>query len=462
MKRNRIRTRSRSAAIAMSAALLIAACSNDDNNDAAAPSSSIATSTAETSTTSPSAASSTTAVGATSAVPSTSVEESTTTTALPTGALIDTAPKGDAFYLPPDPVPGQNGDVIWAADPIDVDGGQLYVVLYRSETINGTPIGVSGYIAVPDTVAPAGGRPVIAWAHGTRGLADECAPTRQDVPPSSDMPVLAELLQRGYVVAATDYEGLGTPGLHPYIIGGSEGRGVLDSARAAQRFKPAAGSDTVVLFGHSQGGHAIAFANELAATYAPELKVVGAVGSGAGVVGAQSGIVDYLMSSKLKGLMMITAAAQQAAYGPELAPPGRMLTEQGIAELANVEIGCYDAVIKYFAEIPKEELFRPDYKLGFTDGSVARDQAGNHPGTAPMLLVHGTEDKSIPASMIQPYIERVCGFGQAVQLKWYVGRPHRALYERDSGAADDVLAWIDARLAGEEAPNDCAAIPPLP
>ena len=79
----------------------------------------------------------------------------------------------------------------------------------------------------------------------------------------------------GYVVAATDYEGLGTPGVHPYLVGESEGRGVLDAARAAKALAATDAGDQVLVFGHSQGGQAALFAGELAASYAPELTVLG-------------------------------------------------------------------------------------------------------------------------------------------------------------------------------------------
>ena len=87
--------------------------------------------------------------------------------------------------------------------------------------------------------------------------------------------MLQTFLDAGYVVAATDYEGLGTPGLHPSLVGESEGRGVLDAARAARGMKAAAAGSKALVFGLSEGGHSALFAGELAASYAPELRVLG-------------------------------------------------------------------------------------------------------------------------------------------------------------------------------------------
>ena len=380
------------------------------------------------------------------------------------GALIDEAPEGDAFYDPPDPIPGEPGDVIWARDAGEIDGGHLYVVLYHSNNLRGESIATSGWIAVPDGDAPAEGRPVLAWGHGTRGAADECAPTIGDDPITLDVPILTDLLDLGLVVSATDYEGLGTPGLHPYVIGASEAYAVLDAARAAQRFAPADGNDTVVLAGHSQGGHATAFANEYATEYAPELDVIGAVGSGAGVVAADSGIVDYLINSELRGVMVLAVGSQLHAYGEELAPANRVLTDLGAEELGALEEGCWGHIIDYYQQFTPEELFRPDYDFTFTDGQNPEplNEAGNRPGVAPMVLVHGTADEIIPAQFIPPYVERVCAHGQDITVHWYEGYPHHAIFEEESGAGDTVVEWIEARLAGEPAPTHCGAIPPIP
>ena len=134
----------------------------------------------------------------------------------------------------PDPLPeGRPGDLI-ASEQVAVDGldGTLWRVMYLSESMAGEPIAVTGMIAVPDGAAPEGGWPVVTWAHGTTGIADTCAPS---LDPAALDPLANKLLAQGYVVTATDYEGMGTPGRHPYIAGESEGRGVLDIVKTARR-----------------------------------------------------------------------------------------------------------------------------------------------------------------------------------------------------------------------------------
>jgi alpha-beta hydrolase superfamily lysophospholipase len=193
------------------------------------------------------------------------------------------APEGAAFYLPPDPLPdGEHGDPIWwrplSGPAALAQAATNELVLYRSTAIDGTPVGVSGIIALPDA-APGGGMPVISWAHGTLGSADVCAPSRD----TADSPahiynaaphsLLNAFLEQGWAVVMTDYEGLGTPGPHPYLVGLSEARGILDIVRAARALHPEL-SERFATVGHSQGGQAALFAAHHK-DWTPELSLAG-------------------------------------------------------------------------------------------------------------------------------------------------------------------------------------------
>jgi hypothetical protein len=145
-------------------------------------------------------------------------------------------PEGVAFYTP-SPLPaGSHGDVIWSR-PISggrglPDAASNELVLYHSTALSGRDVAVSGTVAIPKGNPPSGGWPVVSWAHGAVGYADTCAPSRdagvgspQHAYVSKMGRSLDELVKEGYVVAQTDYEGLGTPGGHPYAVG-QAGRGV--------------------------------------------------------------------------------------------------------------------------------------------------------------------------------------------------------------------------------------------
>src|SRR3954452_12337267 len=167
------------------------------------------------------------------------------------------------FYGVSDPLPaGQPGDVI-KTEPVTVDGlhGTMQRVMYHSQSLAGDDIPVTGLIAVPSTPPPNGGYPVVSWAHGTTGIADTCAPS---LAPDDYVQIANGLLDAGYAVVGTDYEGLGTPGRHPYIAGPSEGRGTIDIVRAARNIPEVHASDRYLVWGHSQGGHAAMFSLNLA------------------------------------------------------------------------------------------------------------------------------------------------------------------------------------------------------
>jgi hypothetical protein len=114
-------------------------------------------------------------------------------------------------------------------------GASAYRVLYRSTRPDGVPIAVSGVVIIPQGPPPAGGPPIVAWAHPTTGIVPRCAPSLA-LFVFQQMQGSKELLEQGYTIAATDYPGLGTPGPHPYLVGLSEARAVIDSVRAARSF----------------------------------------------------------------------------------------------------------------------------------------------------------------------------------------------------------------------------------
>nr|NLD40594.1 lipase [Actinomycetales bacterium] len=191
------------------------------------------------------------------------------------GVRLSGTPQPDAFYSAPATVPEAPGHLLRSETFTRTipEGASAWRILYTSTAHDGSPALASALVVVPDGV---GAPPVIAWAHGTTGWATGCAPSLLEEPfVSGAMPGLDAVLERGWAVVATDYTGLGTDGVHPYLIGTGEAYGVLDAVRAAQQLAEAGlGADTVV-WGHSQGGHAALWTAGLAPDYAPELELLG-------------------------------------------------------------------------------------------------------------------------------------------------------------------------------------------
>lgn len=197
-----------------------------------------------------------------------------------TVALHADRPVVDSFYGWDGVIPGQPGQVL-RAEPYEGEipaGAEALRVLYSTSRDDGRIALASAVIAFPEQADDAQpgerDRPVLAWQHGTTGVARQCAPSVESIALTEyAIPGISRAIERGWVVVATDYPGQGTDGPYPYLIGGGEGRSTLDAVRAAGQISGTHASTNTWLWGHSQGGHATLWAAQLADEYAPELDV---------------------------------------------------------------------------------------------------------------------------------------------------------------------------------------------
>lgn len=349
-----------------------------------------------------------------------------------------------AFYDLGRPVgEGPPGEILRIRELAALQGGRLWVVLYRSTGLDGSPIAVSGLIGVPDGPPPPGGRPVIGFGHGTTGAADICAPSYDDI--GGDLAAEAlPLVQMGFVVAATDYEGLGTPGVHPYVVGLSAGRTVLDAVRAARSLPEAATGQDVALLGHSQGGHAVLWAAQLADGYAAELNVRAVVaGSPAGDL---SEVVRPRGEVSGAGRRNIELAvhAWREVYG---LPLDRVLDASDQARLGETEMACRDDLsgVSVLVDLASD----PDWGPRLVENSPGAQRS-----TAPILYVQGTADEQIPVESARSAVVRLCGAGDTVEYREFDGENHRdPLF--GSGREEAAVAWIRDRFAGTPPVSNC-------
>jgi pimeloyl-ACP methyl ester carboxylesterase len=357
------------------------------------------------------------------------------------------------FYAVPDPLPeGEHGRLIryQPVDELDIAGARAWRVMYLSEDVAGDAIAVTGTVLVPEGEgeAPAGGRPILSIAHGTTGVADECAPSKNPVP--TELSLMAPFVQQGYLVAHTDYEGLGTPGRHPYLVGESEGRGVLDAARAAGQLPEAAAGDRLAIFGYSQGGHGALWAGQLAAEWVPELDLVGTV------AGAPATEIPVVLSAAgslpIAGLLFMLIAGYHEAY-PDAALSS-VLTPEGETALAAVDEGCVREVVGHFAGGDSAALLQPDAASVEPWATLARENnPGNVASDSPVLIVHSAADQVVPAGLSELLFERMCGAGQVVERRVYdKGQGH---VEAVPDAVSDGFAWIGQRMAGVAPTSTC-------
>ena len=377
-----------------------------------------------------------------------------TSSSVPPGPTLPEAPEGDAFYEPPDPLPpGRPGDVIWTEELVTPGGMVGWRVLYHSLSVAGDDIAVSGLVYAPeeepDAAAETEERVTLAFAHGTTGLGDDCAPSKDPGAGSSEM--AARYVQRGFVVAMTDFEGLGPPGVHPYVVGLSEGRGVLDSIRAARNLSETRAGDQTIIGGHSQGGGAALVAGEIAPTYAPELDVLGVV---AGAPAAELRLIGSALStSPYFGYVVMAATGFHAAY-PDL-PLDLVLTAAAIAELDEIDDLCAGEIIgRYVGRDPSTVLVSDPGTVEPWASVLEENSPGARPATAPVFMFHGDADEQIPVIASQLVLDRYCRNGAVpVERRVYPGESHAGVI---AAAQPDIDAFIDARLAGDDPVSSCA------
>ncbi|RSD20845.1 lipase family protein [Amycolatopsis eburnea] len=359
-------------------------------------------------------------------------------------------PAGDAFYTPPSPLPaGADGDVVWWRPLPDQSGARGYLVLYRSRSATDAPIAVSGRVLVPTAPwAGAGPRPIVSVASGTRGIGDRCAPSKFQ--PDYEKPLFVDaMLSRGWAVAITDYEGLGTPGLHTYVVGRSEGHTVIDAARAATRL-PAAGlaaGGPIAFSGYSQGGGGAAWAGELAPSYAPELTVAGIT---AGGTPADLDVVAKSLDGGIGfGFLLLSALGLDAAY-PELDLPA-YLNDRGRTLYTTQQDACVDAVFGYaFGHIADYTTANP-LATAKWQARLAENKLGARPPKAPVFLFHGSGDEIIPLSQAQTLRSQYCAAGVPVTWGTYLGEHVTTL----AFSAGDVVGYLADRFAGKPARSNC-------
>ena len=354
--------------------------------------------------------------------------------------------------------PGEPGEII-DVEVLDVGADYVgYRILYHSRSLRGDDIAVSGFVVAPAGDPPPGGWPLVAFAHGTAGTADICAPSHEAEEHIASWGPYLE----GYAVVATDYEGLGTPGLHTYVVGRSEARGVLDSVRAAHNLRaidgPGSGSllpvsDAFVVWGHSQGGHAAMHTGQHWADYAPELQLLGVA---AGAPPSQFALLyDVLLGGPFQGYLAMASAAFAAAYDDvEL---DQIYTDEAIALMDVLETGCTREVFEVFNPLTAEEMLRVSRPLEVPpwDRVVVENDVNGAAVPVPLLILHGSDDEQIPAISSLFLLGQLCvqpGQGPTVRIE-YPGDNHGSVIATQR---DDLLGWIADRFAGEPAPDTCA------
>ncbi len=355
------------------------------------------------------------------------------------------APAGLKFYTPPKHLTGKHGDLIRVrrlTGAAALSGAaRNYLLLYRSTSVAGKPIAVSGTLAVPKGKAPKGGWPVISWAHGTTGAADICAPSRNGNFSSYIATESNGWLRAGYAIARTDYEGLGTPGPHPYLIGKSEGRSVIDIVTAAGQVDRSVGRRWVAA-GHSQGGHAALFAAALGPKWAPKLRLRGvdAFAPASHIHEEVEAARSLTTPSALSGIGALLVAGAVAA-SPSTIKPADMLTPAALALLPDVETKCGSDLnaATSWGGIAPSQIIRAGYDRTALDRIIDASDPSRLKITVPTLIQQGEADVLVFPAFSDGLVAALTANGATVDYRKYPGVDHGGTV---TGGRADTNAWL--------------------
>ncbi len=370
------------------------------------------------------------------------------------------APAGlPQFYSVPPGVSGKSPGTLLKWEPVATPGlrGQAYRVMYVSRDVGGAPAAVTGLVLVPRTPAPAGGYPVLSWAHGTNGLADQCAPSLH---PASALPSLGALnavLDLGWEFVATDYQGEGTPpGLLPYLVGETAARDAIDIVRAARAVPGADPSYDYAVWGYSEGGQTAMFAWHLGPGYGSR----GGLHLVAVVAGAPPSHLatafEHLASGPDRVYLYSALVGFNVAYGDRRAPLDLVLTATGRNLVPEMAKGCLNYDAAAVDRYSPAELFKADpatlraWRSLLAANDPARFTSAND---IPLLLVQGGSDTVVEPASTDLLARDLCRAGQPLQEWVYPGQGHGGALVV---SVEDTARWI----AGEfESANPDSYVP---
>jgi hypothetical protein len=397
-------------------------------------------------------------------------------------------PASDSFYTPPSEIPDTPGSLIRSQfapqllDAFDVGDapGRADKILYTSTTQDGEKVATSGVVLEPTGQwTGKGPTPTIVFAPGTRGAGDDCAPSRAGaqfagvnlsnaaVNLNYEYPFYAAASAMGYRVIVADLIGLGTPGQHTYVNHTEEGHAVLDAARAGLAHSGAPADSPVAFYGYSQGGGAAAGAAEHAASYAPELNVKGTfAGAPPADLESVAGAIDQHAITGVLGYALNGAMARH----PELAPlQDEYFNAEGKRFMASTADECignsvFNWALRDTRTLTKDgrsfaEIVRDDERLR----SVLLDdnyKLGSRELNAPMLMVNGRNDDTIPWSQARDTAADYCSSGGTVKFttdetpsilpKFVINHAVPMITQVGTG-----FQYINDRFNDVPAPNNC-------
>lgn len=356
----------------------------------------------------------------------------------------DSIPKAPGALLREEPLPLQR-EMTAAVEATRI----LYTSIDQRWQSGNVP--VSGTLFLPVGQPPQGGWPLVSWGHGTLGTADACAPSWTGFR-ERDAVYLNRWLEEGFAVVATDYQGLGGPGPHPYSHWQSEGASVLDAIRAARAARPGEISSNVIIAGQSQGGGAALGAAMLARDYAGELTILGAISTAPNSTFPDGPVSVGPRVSSVMFLAFATGGLRESNLRIE-----DLLTPVGDEVLQVTHAGCTRDVGVKMHELGIEA---PTDLLAISlddlmDSYVPLTNMPLQTTGMPLLIATGLADDTIIPVRQYAVASALCAADNTVQWQSYEGLGHDGVLH---GSLDDAIAFAKHRLVGDSAQSNCSSI----
>ncbi|TDC56264.1 alpha/beta hydrolase [Actinomadura sp. KC345] len=331
-------------------------------------------------------------------------------------------------------------------------------ITYTSEGVGGTRITVTGTVAIPEGEAPRGGWPVLSWAHGTTGTADVCAPSADTADgPAHDYLAYTERyldkwVAEGYAVVQTDYEGLATPGGHPYMNGVSQANTVTDIVRAARRLDRRIGRDWFAA-GHSQGGQAALFTAAQRRT-PQDVRLKGSLALAPGSFMSQTpGYVKAGLPGARGALpfLFVMLTGSQAA-DPSLVPEDLVTERAAPLVRATRTSACTAQLRELSADLPTEDVFRPDADLAPLETYLRSQEPIGLNLKVPTFVLQGMDDAEVTPGATDQVVTDLCKRYSGITYGMFDGADHRGLMDV---SFEEGLNYVQALRTGRTPPSDC-------
>jgi hypothetical protein len=265
------------------------------------------------------------------------------------------------------------------------------------------------------------------------------------------------MMQRGWVVAATDYAGLGTPGIEGYLVGNSEAHDVLNSVRATRQISSAGAGSTFAVWGHSQGGHSALFTASQSSAYAPELRLIGTVAS------APAAELEALLSEQYGQPIDWVIGPEVVIAWPATYPGlnrNEVLTPAGQRNYQQIASQCINSAA--LEGLIRSKLNQQFFSTNLTtipswNAVVTAQGAPTLKPTQPLMVAESLSDEVVLPNTTALYIQKACRAGSNLNSLWLNNVGHIALQQVIGPA---VVNWIGDRFAGIANQSSCSQ--PLP